>query len=252
MLRVLSRAAAACVLLGAPTAWATQPLPPPPPPPPGYHAPVPAEGTSGPDKPPPAPRPAAPAHRHAARSRGAASPPRKERKPRDGEVAVHIHSDQPAARYELFDPDFPKPVAGCTGSCTVYVLPGRYRLTVSPTHSTRAGTSSVRVEHGTRLEVSPRGYASRWAGLGTAVGGMGTMVAGVTLLATGSKASGSRFAVGLASFLMGAAATPIGWVIFGKSYRPSVRVLPPHHGEGDAASARFGIGPGGLSFSARF
>jgi hypothetical protein len=168
---------------------------------------------------------------------------------------VHIHGDQPQARYELLDPDFPDPVAVCTGSCTVYVMPGRYRLHVSATAGTREGTSTMRIEHASRVSISPRTYSSRWVGLGTAIAGMGALVGGMALFAVPDSPSGSlsdsRFTAGLVTFLAGAALTPIGWVVFGKSFHPSVRVLPARTDDNEA-TARLGIGPGGLSFSARF
>lgn len=136
----------------------------------------------------------------------------------------------------------------------MFVLPGHYRLHVAATSSTREGTSSVDIEHASRLDVSPRGYSGRWIGLGTAIVGMGALVGGVALFgSTGTNTgnqSDSRFLAGLVTFLGGATLTPIGWVVFGKSFRPSVRVLP-ERGDDDT-TARLGIGPGSLSFSARF
>jgi hypothetical protein len=249
MLRTFLVAGAGSLLFVSLPARAADALPPPPPPPPGYDQPAPPWA-----EPSARPKPARPRER-------APAPPREKPRPEPSsgsrrpsrpeafrdKVLVHIHSDQPTAHYQLVDPDFPDPVASCTGSCTMHVLPGHYRLHVSPTSSTRGGTTSVRIEHGSRLDVSPRGYASRWVGLGTAIAGMGTMVSAVAVMVKGGDNS---LLIGTALFMTGAAMTPIGWVVFGKSFHPSVRVLAAR--QDDAASVRLGLGPGGLSFSARF
>ncbi len=267
MLRVVFFAGASSLVLASPCAWATQSLPPPPPPPPGYHGHV--EGTGHealPPKPPspppapkerPAPRPPktpparTPPKTPPARTPPKTTPPRHPRiswtEPPDGTVTLRLHSDQPEVRYQLFAPGGPAPVASCTGSCTVYVKPGRYRLHASRTSSTREGSIVVHVQSDSRVLVSPRGYASRWIGLGTAVAGMGMVVGGLAAAVAGND---TVTRIGAATFLAGAAMTPVGWVIFGRSYRPSVRLLPER--EDDEARARLGIGPGGLSFSARF
>lgn len=134
----------------------------------------------------------------------------------------------------------------------MYVAPGRYRLHVAATGSTREGTSTIHIDRASRLEVSPRGYVGRWIGLGTAIVGMGGMLAGVALLSSGgNNIPDSRLFTGVGLFMGGAALTPIGWVVFGKSFRPSVGVIPEQTEDSDA-TATLGLGLGGFTFSARF
>jgi hypothetical protein len=146
-------------------------------------------------------------------------------------------------------------LAHCTLPCGFQMPRGRYRLEVAESPNTLGGSRSITIDGPSRLVVTPRDRGKRTMGLVLGIGGVVAVVAGIALMADGvstyyrcdlngggpctqvASFSGEASA-GLAVFLVGAAMTPIGWVMFGKSFRPAVDVQHP----GAAAGAGFRVG----------
>ncbi|HVW27565.1 MAG TPA: hypothetical protein VHC69_19505 [Polyangiaceae bacterium] len=168
----------------------------------------------------------------------------------DGESAdVEIYPDWAT-------PGSVPPIARCRLPCGFQMPRGRYRLAVAETPNTLAGSRPVVIDGASRLVVTPRDRGTRTLGLVLGIGGIVAVVAGIGLMADGfhsyytcdldgpctrTTSFSGEAGAGLALFLAGAALTPIGWVLFGKSFRPAVDV--EHPGVGSAPRARVGVVP---------
>jgi hypothetical protein len=180
----------------------------------------------------------------------------------DGEVAT-------VALYpEYVAPGTAPPIAHCTLPCGFQMPRGRYRLEVAETSNTLGGSRSILIDGPSKLVVTPRDRGKRTMGLVLGIGGIVAVVAGIGLIADGVhtvyRCDSSGFCdsrvttfsgeagAGLALFLAGAAITPIGWVMFGKSFHPAVDVL--HPGMGAALRPRIGVIPlrGGAGLGGSF
>jgi hypothetical protein len=129
-----------------------------------------------------------------------------------------------------------RPIAECPRNCQVLVSPGRYRLFVYETKDTVAGTRVVDIRGPTRLRVNPDTPTQRWTGLTMGIAGAILTVVGAGLFLSSSPDVGSepredrtqaqkdRGAIGGIMLLSGAVLTPIGWVMFGSSFKPDVEV----------------------------
>jgi hypothetical protein len=180
----------------------------------------------------------------------------------DGEVAsVALYPEWAA-------PGSVPPIARCTLPCGFQMPRGRYRLEVAETPNTLGGSRPVTVDGPMRLVVTPRDRTKRTMGLVLGIGGIVAVVAGIGLIADGlhtyyacnvntdvcvhTSTFSNEAGAGLAVFLAGAAITPIGWVMFGKSFRPAVDV--EHAGAAAVPRARVGVVPfpGGAGLGGSF
>jgi hypothetical protein len=163
----------------------------------------------------------------------------------DGETAnVALHPDW-AARGSL------PPVAHCTIPCELQMPRGPYSLEVLESPRLAGGSRPIVIDGRSRLVVTPRDRSMRTAGLVLGISGIAAIVGGIGLIADGLKAecrgdvcsssSSTEAGVGLAVLIAGAALTPIGWVIFGKSFHPGVDV--EHPGAATTSRARVGVVP---------
>jgi hypothetical protein len=158
---------------------------------------------------------------------------------------------------EYVAPGTAPPVAHCTLPCGFQMPRGRYRLEVAETPNTAGGSRSIVIDGPSKLVITPRDRGKRSMGLVLGIGGIVAVVAGIGLMADGVStfyvcnntldgciqhtSFSTEAGAGLAIFLAGAAITPIGWVMFGKSFHPAVDVL--HPGMAAAYRPRVGVVP---------
>ncbi|HVU04213.1 MAG TPA: hypothetical protein VHE30_20790 [Polyangiaceae bacterium] len=153
-----------------------------------------------------------------------------------------------------------RPIARCTTPCFARLPTGRYKLHVAKTEDTLAGSRVFDLDGTSRVEVSPDEPWQRTTGLVLGIGGPVAIVTGIVLLVTEATSrsvhscaddtcswheeapSDSVVAAGALLIVGGLAATPIGWVMFGKSFKPEVRVTP-------AGGYGYGARPGGSAFA---
>lgn len=151
-------------------------------------------------------------------------------------VPIELRGSEPGLRLEIQDPRNRSPLALCTGACQATIVPGRYRLYVNATPGTRAGGREVQISEPSRLLVTPRTEARRTTGLTLGIAGPVLTVLGSLLFLVNinnsfrddgsSRADGGQLAAGLGMMLGGIVITPIGWVMFGTSFKPKVEVTP--------------------------
>ena len=79
--------------------------------------------------------------------------------------------------------------ASCHGGCVIDVAPGRYRLTVSGTQESVAGTDDIDIDGPSRVVVRQRTVASRTFGMATALSGFGLLFGGGVLFALSKDAN---------------------------------------------------------------
>ena len=162
-------------------------------------------------------------------------------------VSVYIGTDTGERVVLGIYPEWVKPGAGpplarCTTPCQLSMQRGRYRLDVEASETTLEGNRVVDIGEPARLVVAPRHPAQRSAGLALGIAGSAALVVGSILVlvalndtnscaldgfnCTRSIAHPSEAVAGVLLILGGGVATPIGWVMFGKSHRPAIDVEP--------------------------
>jgi hypothetical protein len=159
------------------------------------------------------------------------------------------------------------PLAQCRMPCGFQMQRGRYRIEVQETEDTLGGSRPVSIEGPSRLLVTPRDRGKRTAGLVLGIGGIVAVIAGLGIIVhsvansryVSSDCSGewcsrwnSESTAGLLVFVAGCAMTPIGWVMFGKSFRPAIDVQPARAAR--VPTGRIGLVPlrGGAGLGASF
>ncbi|HEX4338420.1 MAG TPA: hypothetical protein VH062_21085 [Polyangiaceae bacterium] len=152
----------------------------------------------------------------------------------DGETAL-------ASVYpEWAKPGTVAPLFTCQLPCSLRMERGRYRIEVAETESTLRGNRPVTIEGPSRLVITPRDRSTRSVGLGLGIGGVVAIVAGTVMIIVDitnnlrvscdgdfcdrQSSTGGLATAGLLLALGGAVVTPIGWVMFGKSFRPAIDV----------------------------
>jgi hypothetical protein len=153
-------------------------------------------------------------------------------------VPIEIRGSVPGLRLEIQDPRTRRPLAFCTGACQATIVPGRYRFYANATAETRSGGRDMDIVDASKILVSPRSEAQHSTGLVLGIAGPALMVLGAAVFLTNiantyqedgsgsssGRAEGALAGVGL--MLGGMVLTPIGWVMFGTSFRPRVEVTP--------------------------
>jgi hypothetical protein len=187
-------------------------------------------------------------------------------------IPVGLATETPGQVIALYPPERDSELGPalyrCVTPCTVELPPGKYRVHVEETKDTRAGSRIVSLSGPSFVQVSPRTHEQRWIGLGLGVGGIVLFQAGTVLLVVGALSefacTGSRIdegcsggghfvAPGLAMIVAGLVTAPIGWVIFGKSFRPRVDIEPARVKNKAEDRRRFFVGgvdrPGSVGLS---
>lgn len=146
------------------------------------------------------------------------------------------------------------------------MMPASYRVWVEETTDTLKGDRVITVNGPTRVTISPDPKSQRTIGLVLGITGPVFMVLGfvvflsnITVYCDSSDTSTSCGSdvdptLGLLMMLGGAAITPIGWVMFGKSMRPNMEVYSeaPAYGALERLRPRVGVvrTPGGAGLGA--
>lgn len=133
--------------------------------------------------------------------------------------------------------DHTPPLVTCSvPPCQVYVAPGSYKIRVTETERTFGGVRRIDVRSNTRVTLDPDARSKRGTGLALGIlGSIAVMVGGALVMSSvdlmGERrdderdpARSNRAAVGGLMFLGGAIATPIGWVMFGSSFKPDAQI----------------------------
>jgi hypothetical protein len=155
-------------------------------------------------------------------------------------------------------------LARCRLPCGFWLRGGQYFIQVVETSDYLGGGRWVSVVGPTRLAITPRKPMKRTLWLVLGIAGAVAVTVGAGLFIDGDeRLPPSRLCAehvvcspswtaemigGLLTFAAGAAATPAGWVLFGKSFRPAIDVRRPTVG----SSSRSHVGliglPGGAGF----
>jgi hypothetical protein len=159
------------------------------------------------------------------------------------------------------------PVAVCTAPCKVDVPEGKYRVVVETADLAERGTAHVTVRGPTYLVVVAPSKSERETGRALTVTGLVALVGGVALTFYGvsaalsgscgepecnsnSGAGAGAFAGGLTLAALGLVLTPVGGVIWSKSYSPKIVETdsapePPITARVGLVPIRGGVGLGG-------
>jgi hypothetical protein len=147
-------------------------------------------------------------------------------------VPVRIYSETPGLSYTLERDGDRAVVARCPTECVMFVPPGKYQLHVSDTLNTKGGRRGVRIDGPSEIVVDPPAQNKRWLGLGIAIGGHVVIIVGAVVvlsnicISEGESCSRGGVAAGLGMMVGGLAMIPIGFVTFGRGFRPKVEVGP--------------------------
>lgn len=159
-----------------------------------------------------------------------------------GHLTVHIH--EALVRAPRGDPRTPL-LLECTTPCIVRMLPGRYRIYVPATASTMRGWRDVDIFAMSKVVVAPKSQLQTVLGLTAGVVGALAFLFG-TIDGLGHAAAqglygsreqtarrsndcDARCARDIGLMIGGGIVSPIGWVMFAKSLRPTVEVEPFWH-----------------------
>jgi hypothetical protein len=164
----------------------------------------------------------------------AAAQPEPEIAPPSAAVEVGFRSPQASLEFEVIDSMLDVPVGTCIAPCRTRLLPGSYNLYVHETKSTVAGWRNVEIAEPSDVTIDPKNRGTRTTGLVLGIGGAVAMFAGALLFVSNvnldedqsRRTSGEAAWLGLGMMAAGGIATPIGWTIFGMSFRPGVDVAP--------------------------
>jgi len=151
-------------------------------------------------------------------------------------VPIWISSDVQGPTYELRRPGDGNAVFFCrSAACAAYLPIGEYDVYVPPTADYAEGKRRVKIEKPSQLVIQPRDASARTAGLAMGIAGTVLVVAGFTTLAVAadrhcedtscSEQQDTTVLLSLGGIIAGAILSPIGWVSFGKSFKPGVQVI---------------------------
>ncbi|MCA9633927.1 MAG: hypothetical protein KC766_40035 [Myxococcales bacterium] len=144
---------------------------------------------------------------------------------RAGRVKVTLESTEPGVRVELHhrraEPEQSQPIVSCIDRCSVYVTPGRYKFYVVGDDDFLSGSREVTIDADVVLLIDPDTQAHRTIGLTLGIGGLFGLGVGVALiLDAADKHSDSRAETGVWIALGSLVAIPVGWSVFGTSFKP--------------------------------
>lgn len=113
--------------------------------------------------------------------------------------------------------------------CSLALAPGRYQLYAGGSRKTVAGSREVTLSTPTTFVVDPDTKLHRAAGALIGAGGAISLFVGAAFLVSAlcwdCSGAGTRAQAGFALMLGGLVATPVGWVMFGTSFRPKVETF---------------------------
>jgi hypothetical protein len=157
-------------------------------------------------------------------------------------VPVALHADRPGRLVDLYAPgsrpDRDVPVVRCRTPCVAHVPPASYRVYIHAEADTLAGSRTVNLAGPSYVTVTPDEPTERWLGLGLGIGGVVAIPTGLVLILVDALndvacigdepcRDTTHLAVpGVLLLLAGLVATPVGWILFGQSFKPDVTVQP--------------------------
>jgi hypothetical protein len=162
-----------------------------------------------------------------ARAQSATAAEQEESPP--GAVRVHVTSAETPLNVAVVPRRGHAAVAACTTpECVLWLLPGRYTLRARNPKEGEEFDLSLRVDYASEFQLSPGDYQLRTAGALIGVAGPIAIIAGAIALFEGiaetecdecsTKNSGSTArAGGFVAILVGAIATPAGWVMYAEN-----------------------------------
>ncbi len=163
-------------------------------------------------------------------------------------VEVDLTSSTPDVGFQVYlekaKPGRDAPIAVCPGNCRVFLVPGTYRFVVTETKDTLSGSRMIDVTGPMAIDFDPDTTAQRTTGLVMGIAGPIAMLAGLGLVV--GDALDEEYderdddetgrSVGGLLLIGGLAATPIGWVMFGKSFKPEYEITKPSWSVGAGAT----------------
>jgi hypothetical protein len=170
-------------------------------------------------------------------------------------VPVDIIGTEPGLAFTISDKDG-RPLAECPGNCRLMLAPGRYKVFVHATEDTLPGSRMVDIKGPATVRVDPDTTAHRDAGMGMGIAGPILMLVGLVALMANAcwdcsreeqedhndEHRGANTLAGI-GLLGGLTITPIGWVMYGTSFKPEIDVTtgaPPPRAAALGRSASFG------------
>jgi hypothetical protein len=162
------------------------------------------------------------------------------------EIVVTLSAEDKPLFVELYHPrakvGTDPPIARCRTPCFARLSPGRYRLFVHETEDTLSGGRIVDLDQSTAIVVSPDHDSQRSTGLALGIAGPVVTIVGAVLIlsslcwgesdttsTTGTQTCAdhsNNVGPGIVLMLGGLAITPVGWVMFGKSFKPDLTLTP--------------------------
>ncbi len=143
-------------------------------------------------------------------------------------VPVTIASDTPGTRFSIKRDQDAAEVARCDTRCGLYLPKGKYRLVVKESDDVADGTRRFKLDGPSSILLSPDTPGQRWAGLSLGIGGIAATIAGAVLLLSSNGCAdcgeATKQKAGVVLLLGGLGATPVGWVMFGKSFKPDLQI----------------------------
>jgi hypothetical protein len=151
------------------------------------------------------------------------------------EVVVTLRAEDQPLFVELYHPrakvGMDPPIARCRTPCFARLSPGRYRLFVHETEDTLSGGRIVDLDQSTAIAVSPDHDSQRSTGLALGIAGPVITIVGAVLILSSlcieqCNNQNNYAGAGIVLLLGGLAITPVGWVMFGKSFKPDLTLTP--------------------------
>lgn len=163
-------------------------------------------------------------------------------------VPLDLTTSAVGAGFEIYHPDAKPgrdaPVVVCPTSCRVWVYPGTYLIRITEAEGTLAGNREIEVRRPMSIDFDPDTSAKRTAGLVLGVAGPVMIISGLGLALGTPTDSDDDYedeaALGALLLLGGLAATPVGWVMFGTSYKPEYEIGAPLPGAPPPPTWSFG------------
>ena len=165
-------------------------------------------------------------------------------------AVVRVTGAEPGMSFDVAQPGRVPTTPRCTDPCQITAPPGKYELHVYRGDQA-LGTTRLKVSGPASFEVSPPNLARQKTGLALGITGSAFILAG--FIAVGyaiserhdcglDEACRDRYVstvwYGTGAVALGAVLSPIGWVLFGTSRSPKVKLVPePRAREGGSLSA---------------
>jgi len=130
--------------------------------------------------------------------------------------------------HEHADPARDAPLVFCVApGCRTALWADRYKIHVTETAHTLAGSRVIETRGPARIIVDPDTRTHRYLGLAMGIAGPVLVLLGAGLLTCGGGCERSRLDAGVTTLVGGIAITPVGWVMYGTSSKPEVEVRHP-------------------------